>query len=104
MVRYSCYTSAMKKLIAIGLLAVGGCNPYNVTPDEKRWSSLSGDEVYVVSGQSMIVHANKACPGLANPKGDVLKATVKSGRLVDANGLFLNSEREKPPLCPQCVP
>jgi len=93
----------MKRTLALALLALAGCNPMNVTPDEKRWSSLSGDPVYVVSGHKMIVHANQACPELANPKGDVIPCVVKGGRLVDANGLFLNSEREKPPLCPQCV-
>jgi hypothetical protein len=93
----------MRKLIALGLLILAGCNPYNVTTDEKRWASIKGDEVYVVKGQSMLIHANPACPELQNPKGEVIKGKVSGDRVVDANGIFLNSEREKPPLCPQCV-
>ena len=93
----------MKNLIALGLLALAACNPMNVTPDEKRWASLKGDEVYVVQTPSTIIHANPACPDLRNPKGDVIKAKISGDRVVDANGVFLNSEREKPPLCPHCV-
>ena len=93
----------MNRRIALGLLILGGCNPLNVTPDEKRWASLRGDEVYVVKGYSTLIHANTACPDLVNPKGDVITCKIKGDRVVDSNGIFLNSEREKPPLCPQCV-
>ena len=92
----------MKKLLALALL-LGGCGQFDVTPDEKRWSSLNGETVFVVKGATPVVHAKGECPEVQNPKGDVLKATVRGGRLVDANGLYLNSEREKPPLCPLCV-
>ena len=61
------------------------------------------DEVYVVKGYSTLIHANTACPDLVNPKGDVITCKIKGDRVVDSNGIFLNSEREKPPLCPQCV-
>lgn len=93
----------MRTTLALALLALAACNPLNVTPDEKRWASLKGDEVYVVKGTSTIVHANPACPELREPKGDVVTAKVSGNRIVDANGVFLNSEREKPPLCPHCV-
>ena len=92
----------MKKLIALGLLVLAGCT-MNVTTDEKRWASLKGDTVYVVKGYSTTIHANPACPELANPKGDVLTCKISGDRVVDPNGLYLNSEREKPPLCHQCV-
>jgi hypothetical protein len=93
----------MKHTLALGLLILAACNPMNVTPDEKRWASLKGDEVYVVQGHSTMVHGNPACPELRNPKGDVLKCKISGNRVVDANGVYLNSEREKPPLCPHCV-
>lgn len=91
----------MKK--ALLLLALAGCNPYNVTPDEKRWASLKGEKVYVVKAHTPIVHANSECPEVQRPAGPVIMAKVSGDRLVDSQGLYLNSEREKPPLCPLCV-
>ena len=93
----------MKNTLAVALLILAGCNPYNVTTDEKRWASIKGDQVYVVKGYSLLIHANTACPDLQNPKGDVITCKISGDRVVDSNGIFLNSEREKPPLCPQCV-
>ena len=93
----------MKNLLAPGLLFLAACTQMNVTTDEKRWASLRGDVVYVVRTPSTIIHGNPACPDLQNPKGDVLKCKVSGDRVVDANGIYLNSEREKPPLCPHCV-
>jgi hypothetical protein len=94
---------AMKRmLIGAVLLAVAGCQ-FDTTPEQKRWRSLSGDEVYVTTGYSNTVHANKACPDLANPKGDVKVCRVKSGRLVLPDETYLGSDRERFPLCPSCV-
>ena len=90
----------MKKTLALALLILAGCNPYNVTTDEKRWASIKGDEVYVVKNYTTLIHANPSCPEI---KGDVLKCRIVGNRVVDSNGVYLNSEREKPPLC-VCVP
>lgn len=92
----------MRRMMAAALLVLAGCQ-FDSTPDQKRWTSLNGEEVYVVSGYSQTVHANKACPELANPKGEIVPCRVKSGRLMKADGTFFGSEREKPPLCPSCV-
>ena len=92
----------MKRMLTAALLLLAACQT-NSTPDQKRWSSLSGDQVWVVDSPSPIVHANKACPELANPKGEIVPCKVSSGRLQKADGTFLGSEREKPPLCPSCV-
>lgn len=86
----------MKKRIALGLLILAGCNPLNVTPDEKRWASLSGSDVYVTKGYSTIIHSSPSCSEI---KGDVIKAKIDGDRVVDANGVALNSGREKPPFC-----
>ena len=92
----------MKRLFSTALVALAACQ-WDVTPDEKRWTSLNGEEVYVVAGHSQVVHGNKACPEVANPKGDVRKLRVKGARLVDENGIYFGSEREKLPLCSSCV-
>jgi hypothetical protein len=92
----------MRTWIAFGLLLIAGCQ-MDTTPEEKRWSALSGETVYVVHGYSEIVHGNSACPDVQNAKGEVKKYTVKSGRMVDEQGLYAGSPREKLPLCNKCV-
>lgn len=88
---------------AVAIVAALASCVMDVTPDEKRWRKLEGDTVLVVTGYSTLVHANKECPDLAKAKGEVKTCTVKHGRLVDANGIFVGSERERQPLCPSCV-
>jgi len=92
----------MRSLITLGLALLVGCQ-MDTTPEEKRWSALNGETVFVVHGYSEIIHGNKACGDLANAKGEVRQYKVKSGRLVDEQGLYAGSPREKLPLCNKCV-
>jgi hypothetical protein len=84
------------------LVALVSCQ-MDVTTEEKRWRNLEREEVLVQTGYSTMVHAKKECPALAEGKGEVKVYTVRQGRLVDANGLFFGSERERQPLCEKCV-
>ncbi len=89
-------------LASLAILGLAACVT-DVTPDERRWKSLEGETVIIVTGFSNMVHANKTCPDLAQAKGEIKVYTVKGGRLTDANGNFFGSERERQPLCPSCV-
>lgn len=84
------------------VLGLAAC-VFDVTPEDRKWRSLEGQKVLVVTGYATMVHANKECPDLAQAKGTVNLYTVKGGRLTDANGTFFGTERERQPLCPSCV-
>jgi len=86
---------------AVVILGLVSC-VMDVTPDEKRWRSLEGETVLIVTGYNNLVHGKKDCPDLAQAKGEIKVYTVKGGRLKDAAGGFLGSEAERQPLCP-CV-
>ena len=88
---------------AVAIVAALASCVMDVTPDERRWRSLEGETVLIVTGYSNLVHAKKDCPDLATAKGEVKIYTVKGGRLTDASGNFFGSERERQPLCPSCV-
>ena len=90
---------ATAALMVLGLLSC----VMDVTPDERRWRSIEGDTVLIVTGYSNMVHGKKDCPDLATAKGEVKIYTVKGGRLTDAAGNFFGSERERQPLCSSCV-
>jgi hypothetical protein len=94
----------MKRLAfaALGILGLAACH-MDVTPDDRRWRSLEGESVVVVTGYSTLVHARKDCPDLAQAKGEIRVCTVKDGRLMDPSGNFVGSPRERQPLCPSCV-
>lgn len=87
---------------AVVILGLISC-VMDVTPDEKRWRSLEGETVLIVTGYNNLVHGKKDCPDLAQAKGEIKVYTVKGGRLKDASGTFFGSERERQPLCPSCV-
>ena len=87
---------------AVFLLGLAAC-VRDVTPEDRKWRSLEGETVLIVTGYSNMVHAKKDCPDLAQAKGEIKLYTVKGGRLTDANGNFFGSERERQPLCPSCV-
>jgi hypothetical protein len=84
------------------IAALAACH-HDVTDDDRRWSHLDGKQVYVVTGYSTMVHGNKDCPALAQSKGELRECRVENGRLVDSNGLFVGSPRERQPLCEQCI-
>jgi hypothetical protein len=92
----------MRRVAAIALLLLAGCQ-IDTTPEEKRWSSLEGAKVFVVSGYSEMVHGSQNCQDLQAAQGKVQLYRVSGGRLVDDQGLFAGSPREKPPLCNKCV-
>jgi len=93
----------MKRAAAIlVVLGLAACS-MDVTQDDRRWRSLEGETVLIVTGYSTLVHAKKDCPDLAQAKGAVNIYTVKGGRMVDASGNFFGSERERLPLCASCV-
>ena len=92
----------IQRLLAAALLLVAGCQ-IDSTPDQKRWSSLNGEDVLVLTTPSPSVHANRACPELQGGKGEIVPCRVKSGRLLKADGTYFGSEREILPLCPSCV-
>ena len=92
----------LRRIAAAALLAVAGCQ-IDSTPDQKRWRSLNGEDVYVVNNATPVVHGKPNCPELANPKGEILPCRVKSGRLQKADGTYFGSDREILPLCPSCV-
>ena len=89
-------------LASLAILTLAAC-VMDVTPDERRWRSLEGETVLIVSSYSNMVHAKKDCPDLAQAKGEIKLYTVKDRRLTDASGNFFGSERERQPLCPSCV-
>ena len=93
----------MKRIAAVLLLAGLGACVMDVTPEDRKWRSLEGETVLIVTGYSTMVHAKKDCPDLANAKGEVKIYTVKGGRITDASGNFFGSERERQPLCASCV-
>ncbi len=93
------------KIIATGLLLLLGlaaCE-HTTSTDEKRWSRLNNDEVFLVKGHEKVVHANPDCPALATQKGNVIKCKVKHGRLMDESGIYMNGPEERLPLCSSCV-
>ncbi len=93
------------KTLALGLLLVLGlaaCEQTTST-DEKRWSHLNNDQVFLVKGYEKMVHANPDCPALANAKGQIIKCKVKHGRLMDESGIYQNGPEEQLPLCSSCV-
>jgi hypothetical protein len=93
------------RTLAFGILLVLGlaaCETATST-DEKRWSHLNNDVVYLAKGHEKIVHANPDCPKLAASKGDIIKCKVKHGRLMDESGIYMNGPEEQLPLCSSCV-
>ncbi len=92
----------MKRLAGILLLLGASCQ-FETTTEDKRWLSLEGEKVYVEKGYQMRVHALETCPALTQSRSEVRLATVRKERLAVPDGTFLNTERERPPLCPQCV-
>jgi hypothetical protein len=91
------------KRVAFGLLLVLGlasCE-HTTSTEEKRWSRLNNDEVFLVKGHEKIVHARPDCPAIA--KGDLIKCKVKHGRLMDESGFYMNGPDERLPLCSTCV-
>ncbi len=88
--------------IVVALLGLVSC-VMDVTPGEKRWRSLEGETVLIVTGYNNLVHGKKDCPDLAQAKGEIKVYTVKGGRLTDASGNFFGSPSERQPLCPSCV-
>jgi hypothetical protein len=92
----------MRRVMGLALLLLTACQ-IDTTPEEKRWSDLEGSRVFLVSGYSETIHGNQACPDLQTAQGKVQMYRVKDGRLVDDQGLFAGSPREKPPVCNKCV-
>jgi len=93
------------KSLAIGtllLLGLASCE-HATSTDEKRWHRLNNDEVYLVKGYEKVVHASPQCPALQSARGTVIKCKVKSGRLMDENGFYMNGPDEQLPLCSTCV-
>jgi len=94
----------MKSLAFAALLVLGlaACE-HATSTDDKRWSRLNHDEVYLMKGYEKIVHSNPECPALASAKGQVIKCKVKGGRLMDESGIYQNGPDERLPLCSSCV-
>jgi len=93
------------RTIVFGILVVLGlaaCE-HATSTDEKRWSHLNNDEVFLAKGHEKVVHARPDCPALAAAKGDVIKCKVKKGRLMDESGFYMNGPEERLPLCSTCV-
>jgi hypothetical protein len=95
----------MKTMAGVLILLAGlaSCTTINSTPEDKSWERLEGSDVLVAQGYEKMVHESPACPNLSTVKGTVTKARVQEGRLVDAQGHFLNTPSERPPLCGSCV-
>jgi hypothetical protein len=93
----------MKIIAARLLLLLGLAACEHTSTDEKRWSRLNNDEVFLVKGYEKVVHANPDCPALVSAKGDVIKCKVKHGRLMDESGIYMNGPEVRLPLCSSCV-
>lgn len=94
----------MKTMTTAALLILGlaSCK-INSTTEDKRWARLNGNSAILASGYEKLLHENAECPVLASAKGTQTPCKIKSGRLVDDKGLFLNTPSERVSLCATCV-